>query len=72
MLCVFYIILHLDETYNSFVALTFARFVSYSKCFCTSIYQIVIGLPAQGIDPRTGNPVGGYIVGTLSFSQLSI
>ncbi len=28
------------------------------------------GLPAQGVDPRTGNPVGGYVVGsTRSLSE---
>jgi mannosyl-oligosaccharide alpha-1,2-mannosidase len=27
----------------------------------------LLGLPAQGIDPASGNPVGGYVVGLFCF-----
>ena len=33
--------------------------------------NIPLGLPGQGIDPSTGNPVGGYVVRDIeSFSFL--
>ena len=48
-----------NSTYRSFAERSAKRIASNPKP--------LPGLPAQGIDPQSGNPVGGYVVRRFSF-----